>query len=100
MNQITQDTADHETAVSTLYGSLTDVPLAARVAHHLDPLAQQVVTVFAEHLLPIAHELVGDTPADRAVAREAVMSLLLTRLNDQVQEAEAALALSDEPSQG
>lgn len=95
MNRITQDTAEHEIAVSTLYGSLTDVPLAARVAHHLDPLAQQVVTVYAERLLPIANELVGDTPADHAVAREAVMSLLLTRLNEEVQGAEAALALND-----
>lgn len=93
MNQASQDAADHETAVSTMYGELTEQPALGRYAEHMEALVQQARTVFEEKMLPVAIELVGDTPADRAVATEAVMSVMLTRLNDEIQALEAALAL-------
>jgi hypothetical protein len=87
---------DYQQGVGTIYGELTDEVNAARWSTQMDNMANAVRVTY-DYILPIAYELAGPEAQSRAMARDAVASLLLTRATEEVQGARVAAELADAP---
>lgn len=89
---------DYQMGVSTIYGELTDEENAPGWTRAMEELVHLVHTTYEEEVLPVAYGLTGDDPVSRAMGREAAASLVLTRLTEAAQGAQAAAELEDLPA--
>lgn len=89
---------DYQMGVSTIVGELMDEATAPRWSTQMADLAGSVHTVY-DFILPIAYEMSGTDEVSRRMARDAVSSLLVTRLVEEIQGAEAAAELADRPAE-
>lgn len=88
---------EYQQGVDTLYGELTDEVNTPRWAARVDELTALVAAVYTDDVLPVAYELAGDEAESRRMARDAAASLVLTRISEALQGAEAAAELDDQP---